>query len=60
MRLVKPNAQIEEQLKSLTTRYVDALKENRFDGNLEVLIAFKVFDPNAVPEKMKLAINRMA
>ena len=45
---------MEEQLKNLTTRYVDALKENienRFNGNLKVLTAFKIFDPTAVPKR---------
>ena len=47
---------MEEQLNSLTTKYVDALKENiqnRFDGNLKVLTTFKVFDPTAVPKRSK-------
>ncbi|XP_048580041.1 zinc finger protein 862-like [Nematostella vectensis] len=41
-------------LQSLTRQYVQALKDNivnRFSGNLEVLTAFKIFDPCAVPEK---------
>ena len=52
---------MEEQLKSLTTRYLDALKENienRFDGNLKVLTAFKVFDPTAVPEKNEVGFKQ--
>ena len=47
---------MEEQLNSLTTKYVDALKENiqnRFDGNLKVLTTFKVFDPTVVPKRSK-------
>ena len=47
---------MEEQLNSLTTKYVDALKENiqnRLDGNLKVLTTFKVFNPTAVPKRSK-------
>ena len=39
---------------SLSKQYVQALKDNlsnRFDGNLPVLSAFKVFDPMSVPER---------
>lgn len=39
---------------SLSKQYIQALKDNlsnRFDGNLPVLTAFKVFDPMSVPEK---------
>ena len=52
---------MEEQLNSLTTKYVDALKENiqnRFDGNLKVLTAFKVFDPTAVPKRGEAGFKR--
>lgn len=38
---------MEEQLKNLIIRYVDALKENienRFNGNFKVFIVFKIFD----------------
>ena len=52
---------MEEQLNSLTTKYVDALKENiqnRFDGNLKVLTAFKVFDPTAVPKRSEAGFKQ--
>ena len=43
-----------EQLKTLTTRYI----ENRFDGNLQVLTAFKIFDPAAVPKKIEVGFKQ--
>ena len=49
---------MEEQLNCLTTKYVDALKENiqnRFDGNHKVLTAFKVF---AVPKRSKAGFKQ--
>ena len=52
---------MEEQLKNLTRRYVDALKENienTFDGNLKVLIAFRIFDPTAVPKKNEVGFKQ--
>ena len=52
---------MEEQLNCLTTKYVDALKENiqnRFDGNHKVLTAFKVFDPIAVPKRGKAGFKQ--
>ena len=52
---------MEEPLKSLTTRYIAALKENienRFDGNLQVLTAFKIFDPAAVPKKTEVGFKQ--
>ena len=52
---------MEEQLKNLTTRYVDALKENienRFNGNLKVLTAFRVTDPTAVPKKNEVGFKQ--
>ncbi len=44
----------ENQLKNLTTKYIKALKENiqdRFDGNLQVITAFEIFNPTRVPER---------
>lgn len=44
----------EQQANNLTVKYIDALKENitnRFDGSIEVLTAFRVFDPMSVPDK---------
>ena len=52
---------MEEQLKNLTIKYVDALKENiekRFEGNLKVLTAFRVFDPTAVPKKTEVGFKQ--
>jgi len=52
---------MEEQLKNLTIKYVDALKENienRFAGNLTVLTAFRVFDPTAVPKKTEVGFKQ--
>ena len=52
---------MEEQLKNLTIKYVDALKENienRFEGNLKVLTAFRVFDPTAVPKKNEVGFKQ--
>ena len=52
---------MEEQLNCLTTKYVDALKENiqnRFDGNHKVLTAFKVFDQTAVPKRSKAGFKQ--
>ncbi|CAH3162410.1 unnamed protein product, partial [Porites lobata] len=47
-------AHSESLITSLSKQYIQALKDNlsnRFDGNLPVLTAFKVFDPMSVPEK---------
>lgn len=44
----------EQQANNLTVNYINALKENitnRFDWSIEVLTAFKVFHPMAVPDK---------
>ncbi len=44
----------ENQLKNLTTKYINTLKENiedRFDGNLPVITAFEIFNPTRVPER---------
>ena len=52
---------MEEQLKKLTIKYVNALKENienRFEGNLKVLTAFRVFDPTAVPKKNEVGFKQ--
>ena len=52
---------MKEQLKNLTIKYVDALKENienRFAGNLTVLTAFRVFDPTAVPKKTEVGFKQ--
>lgn len=51
---------IEQQLNNLTVKYIDALKDNiknRFDGSLEVLTAFRVFDPMSVPEKKEIGFK---
>lgn len=52
---------MEEQLKNLTIKYVDALKENienRFEGNLKVLTVIRVFNPTAVPKKNKVGFKQ--
>ena len=52
---------MEEQFKSLTTRYIAALKENienRFDGDLQVLTAFEIFDTAAVPKKTEVGFKQ--
>lgn len=44
-------------------RYVDALNkniQNRFDGNLEVLTAFKVLNPTTVPKEAQLTLSSVA
>ena len=44
----------EKQLTTLTKAYVAALKDNinnRFDGSIPVLTAFRIFDPLAVPNR---------
>ena len=52
---------MEEQLKNLIVKHVDALKENienRFEGNLKVLTAFRVFDLTAVPKKNEVGFKQ--
>lgn len=44
----------EKQLTTLTKAYVAALRDNinnRFDGSIPVLTAFRIFNPLAVPNK---------
>ena len=61
MQTTNMSPNMEEQLKNLTIKYVDALKENienRFEGNLKVLTAFRVFDPTAVPKKNEVGFKQ--
>ena len=52
---IQPLSVLDEQrLTTLTKAYVAALRDNinnRFDGSIEVLTAFKIFNPLAVPNK---------
>jgi len=52
--LSSPSAHQEQNLTNLTDRYVKALQENinnRFDESVPVLIAFRIFDVTAIPNR---------